>query len=86
MKKLIKGGSGVGDEGGFAPSLSKDEEDAIVALMGLGFGGIGSSDVSEEDIKKTEEMPAIQNLWQGYNKNKKSRAFPVGKYENKSIF
>ena len=26
LKGLIKGGSGVGDEGGFAPSLSKDEE------------------------------------------------------------
>ena len=26
LKKLIKGGSGVGDEGGFAPSLSKDED------------------------------------------------------------
>ncbi len=26
LKKLIKGGAGVGDEGGFAPSLSKDEE------------------------------------------------------------
>ncbi len=26
LKKLIKGSAGVGDEGGFAPSLSKDEE------------------------------------------------------------